>query len=241
MSYIDNNQLPYRPDHCQGGDYRQNYGYPPPYPFYEPIDPQSGRVVSPASRAVIMLNNGYLPPFLVDEMTGGKNFPDLFAGPVLFPFHTDIESSNPPPDGRIVSGGNGDARDIANATDEELRVLTGGNFNQWPRLRVNPAQSLTIQWVNTIPRVTRGYRAFITRDNWDSRVRIARNQLEPVPFFNTLNQGVPWQEHLGDLQPRITLPLVLPFNKRGHHVIILLWLVANQPIAIYQAFDVDFG
>ncbi|HEY0211199.1 lytic polysaccharide monooxygenase auxiliary activity family 9 protein [Acerihabitans sp.] len=262
MSHIDYNQDPnrhdayrdtvhnsvenYRPDCPQQPPHPYSVKppcggiYPEPYPFYQPLDPLTGRVVSPASRAQILLNVNGLEFFTVNQTTGGKNFPDLFAGQVPFPFQEDVESATPPPDNFILSGGNLDQRGRIDFTDAEFANFRP-QFSEWPRLRVNPAEALHIQWLIDAPRITRGYRAFITRDNWAQNNRLTRAQIEPAPFFNEINEARPWFAHQSSLPPRLTFNLPLPFNKRGHHVILLLWIIADQPFAFYQAFDVDFG
>jgi len=32
----------------------------------------------------------------------------------------------------------------------------------------------------------------------------------------------------------------MPANKKGQHVIVLMWIIVNNGKAFYQAFDVDF-
>jgi chitin-binding protein len=34
--------------------------------------------------------------------------------------------------------------------------------------------------------------------------------------------------------------VTLPKGKKGRHVVVLLWIVANTGNAFYQAFDLDF-
>lgn len=217
---------------------------PSSYPLYTPIEPLRGHVIRPPSRAQFLANNGLLHSGAINEMLGGKNFPQRLEGPVAFPFQDDVRSGIPPLDGEIISGHRGflNALDPVNWTDDELWYASGQRFRQWPILRVNRSQILTIEWV--LPQLnvpTRGYRFFITHNNWDISSRISRASLESVPFYEIMNQAVPWHDHQAELRPLERQTIRLPFNKFGRHVIVIIWLIANSPNAVYQGLDVDFG
>ena len=51
---------------------------------------------------------------------------------------------------------------------------------------------------------------------------------------------MPFWSHPDELKVKTHHEVKLPTSKRGHHVIVLLWLVANTGNAFYQAFDVNF-
>src|ERR1700739_1291740 len=125
-----------------------------------------GRVISPASRGAVAIEQGLLGGWQVNEMEGGKNFPALVAGPFPAPFESDNPSVVPPADGHILSGGKDDARDCVNFTDEEMSKKLGSPFT-WPLLNVTPGQTLEVKWEYTAPHTTRGYRWLITKDGWD--------------------------------------------------------------------------
>lgn len=172
-------------------------------------------------------------------MEGGKNFPSLVAGPVPAPFQTDAPSVVPPADGYILSGGKQDARDVVNYTNAEMSAKLGTPFN-WPLLNVTPGQTFQVKWEYTAAHTTRGYRWFITKDGWDVNKRVSRAQLEAAPFAEDLYPYTPYYEHKDKLKAKVEHEVKLPTNKHGHHVIVLLWLVADTGNAFYQAFDVNF-
>ncbi|PMZ01624.1 chitin-binding protein [Pseudomonas sp. FW306-02-F02-AA] len=198
-----------------------------------------GRVVSPPSRSAIATEEGLILDWQANEMEGGKNFPSLTAGPFPRPYETDSASQVPPADGYILSGGRTDARDCVNFTNEEMSDKLNRPF-AWPLLDVVPGQTFHVKWVYTMPHVTRGYSWFITKDGWDPKKRISRAQLEPKPFHDDFYTQVPFYEHTAELKAKIEHEVKLPQGKQGHHVIVLLWVVADTGNAFYQAFDVNF-
>jgi chitin-binding protein len=198
-----------------------------------------GRVTSPASRGAVAIDLGLLGGWQVNEMEGGKNFPAFVAGPFPAPFEADSASVAPPADGCILSGGKSDARDCVNYTDEEMSQKLGRSF-AWPLLNVDAGQTLKVNWVYTAPHTTRGYRWLITKDGWDPKQRISRGQLEAQPFFEDFYPQVPYYSHADELKAKVEHEVKLPADKKGRHVIVLMWIVANTGNAFYQAFDVDF-
>ncbi|AZC17517.1 MULTISPECIES: lytic polysaccharide monooxygenase auxiliary activity family 9 protein [Pseudomonas] len=198
-----------------------------------------GRVVSPSSRGAVAVDLGLLGTWQVNEMEGGKNLPALGAGPFPAPYGSDEPSVAPPADGHILSGGKTDARDCVNFTDEEMSKKLNRPFS-WPLVNVEPGQVFRVQWVYSAPHVTRGYSWFITKDGWDPKQRISRAQLEPKAFYQDFYTQVPYHAHGPELKAKTEHEVVLPKNKKGHHVVVLAWIVANTGNAFYQAFDLDF-
>lgn len=198
-----------------------------------------GRVTTPASRGSVAIDVGLLEGWQLNEMEGGKGFPALTAGPFPAPYQTDTPSVAPPADGFILSGGKTDARDCVNYTNEEMSKKLNRPFT-WPLLNVDPGQVFNVTWQYTAPHTTRGYSWFITKDGWDPKQRISRAQLEPKPFADDFYTQVPYYSHGSELKAKVDHQVKLPANKKGHHVIVLLWIVANTGNAFYQAFDVDF-
>ncbi|MCP2227558.1 MULTISPECIES: lytic polysaccharide monooxygenase auxiliary activity family 9 protein [Pseudomonas] len=198
-----------------------------------------GRVTSPSSRGAVAVELGLLSSWQVNEMEGGKNFPSLTAGPFAAPYQTDSDSVTPPADRYILSGGKTDARDCINFTNKEMSVRLGRPFT-WPLLNVDPGQTFKVTWEYTAPHVTRGYSWFITKDGWSPEQRIGRAQLEPTSFFDDFYTQVPYYSHSAEMKAKVNHEVKLPGNKKGHHVIVLMWIVANTGNAFYQAFDVDF-
>lgn len=202
------------------------------------IEPKHGRVVSPKTRSLVATELGLIGEWQNNEMEGGKNFPDKEGGPFSAPYESDVGSMVPPADNHILSGGKTDARDCVNFTESEMSKRLGKDF-KWPTNDVKAGSVLNIQWAYTAAHTTRGYRAFITRDGWDQSQRITREQLESTPFFEDLYPYVPFDRNADKLVAKTSNSLTIPSNKRGHHVIVLLWIVADTGNAFYQAMDVN--
>ncbi|MBC3953597.1 lytic polysaccharide monooxygenase auxiliary activity family 9 protein [Pseudomonas triticifolii] len=202
-----------------------------------PRDIRHGRVTSPPSRGSQAMDLELLEEWQVVELEGGKNFPATSAG--AFPGHSeDTQSTAPPKDDYILSGGREDARDCINFTDEELAKKKAGA--KWNRQDVRAGETFEVEWKYTMRHITRGYRWFITKDGWDENVRISRAQLDPDPFFDDLYTYEPYYDHEADMPPKDKHSVVLPTGKSGHHLILLLWIVADTGAAFYQTFDVNF-
>ncbi|SHM62820.1 chitin-binding protein [Pseudomonas asturiensis] len=198
--------------------------------------PRHGWVDTPPSRGSRAMELGFLLKWEVAEMEGGKNFPDTVGGKFRY-FEGDVESATPPRDGFILSGGHEDGyREDLNLTNAELLVKYPASIPGWVVLPVEKGTEFKVHWEYMATHVTRGYRWFITKDNWDESVRITRDQLDPGPFAEWINPDKPF--HQG-MEPLKDLSVTLP-DKTGHHVIILLWIVADTGNAFYQAFDVNF-
>lgn len=230
----------YPPPPCQEDKPRDNcYSYID-RKYFEEVEARHGRVINPPSRAQFLLNEGLLAAWEANEMEGGKNFPDINGGTPRPPFQTDAWGAAPPPDNFIISGGRTGLRDRANFTDAELNRLAP-RLPGWPRLRVAPGQRFNVEWYYRQAHVTRGYRWFITRDGWNPNQRITREQLESRPFYDDISPLVPFNNFRDQLIPRVFHSAPIPQNKRGHHVILLVWVPADAANGFYQGFDVDIG
>jgi predicted carbohydrate-binding protein with CBM5 and CBM33 domain len=210
------------------------------------MEAKHGRVISPETRGLVATKLGLIGEWQNNEMEGGKNFPALVAGPFPAPYQSDTASNQPPADGHILSGGKDDERDCVNFTDQEMqdKLKELGKPDEsftWPKLSVTPGQIFRVKWAYTTPHITRGYRWFITKDNWIPEHRITRAQLETTPFLESFYPDVPFYEHKDKLIAKVEHEATLPTGKKGHHVIVLAWIVADTGAAFYQAFDVDFG
>ncbi|GFZ63727.1 chitin-binding protein [Pseudomonas amygdali pv. eriobotryae] len=212
--------------------------------------PRHGRVIEPESRGSYAMDQGMVLEWHLHGMDSGKNFPDKLEGPAHdFPRSDeyadgDVDSAAPPVDGLIVSAGWTDERDCLNYTDTELTQAlekkNGKKVTGWPRLIKKGGDTLSVKWRYEAPHVTRGYRWFITKDGWNESTRLTRNHFDEQPFHKEISPLKPFSQHRDALQPTEEHSAELPKNKKGHHVILLLWIVAESPMAFYQAFDVDF-
>jgi len=126
-----------------------------------------------------------------------------------------------PPDGKVCSAGN--------VPFGQLDDPRGGT---WPATPVTGGQPVQVRWTNTAAHPTSDYRYFITKDGWDPTKPITRAQLEPAPFathqYGGRTPGTT-EDHT------ITLP-----GKKGRHVIVGAWNIADTSNAFYSCSDVDF-
>ncbi|RMV78661.1 Chitin-binding protein [Pseudomonas caricapapayae] len=204
-----------------------------------------GRVISPATRGSQLMDLGVLGEWQDNELEGGKNFPSTEAGD--FPgYPTDTKSNTPPADGVILRGGKADdARKYVNYTDQEFgdefkKLNPGKEVAGWKRHDVAAGADFRVEWKYAAPHVTRGYLGFITKDGWDETTRITRDHLESEPFYEDLYTQVPFDQHKDELKAKTALTVKLPSGKQGHHIVLLLWIIADTGAAFYQTFDVDF-
>ncbi|SDW62712.1 chitin-binding protein [Pseudomonas syringae] len=230
-----------------------------------------GMVTIPPSRGSYAIEKGLLLEWEVVAMEGGKNFPDVKAGLAhdfpgvdepqkLIPIPPQLPPIDPPADGLILSGGQSDRRKCVNLTDdgiiEEITKNGTGKAEKWPRLSVTRGAKFTVEWQYHAVHVTRGYRWFITKDGWDESTPITRadfggkNYVGDNHFTFGAHDGLmeseildlsPFDKNRDKLQPKKITSAELPIDKHGHHVILLVWIVAETDKAFYQAFDVDFG
>ena len=128
-----------------------------------------------------------------------------------------------PPDGKLCSAGK--------ANFGQLDDPRGG---KWPAAGVQAGQEVQFRWKNTASHPTKSYRYFITKEGWDPMKPLTRDQVEPAPFLN---------KDFGGHKPGPTEshPVKLPAGKKGHHVVIGVWDIADTSNAFYSCSDVNFG
>ncbi|MBS0849807.1 lytic polysaccharide monooxygenase [Citrobacter sp. JGM124] len=212
----------------------------------QPIQPYHGYVISPLSRAGFLISKGLLgSPWPANEMEGGKNFPNYTGGQFARQgneeaFYTDTDSSTPPEDGLILSGGRDTSgRIIVNYTDQELERLTGTKGG-WPKLPVNSGSTFYVTWNYQAAHKTRGYRWYITRPGWDTTERPTRASFDLVPIHSDFNPDAPYWSYSSEaMAPWNNLSVTLP-SRVGHHILLCVWIVADTGMGFYQAFDLDF-
>ncbi|SDQ87639.1 chitin-binding protein [Pseudomonas cannabina] len=238
---------------------------------YDTEQAKHGMVTSPASRGSHAILKELLLAWEVVVMEGGKNFPDEKAGlahdyegvdepKTLTPIPPLLPPIDPPADGLILSGGQIQRWECVNFTDdeivEEIRKRGKGAAERWPRLIVTRGTDFTVEWAYHAEHVTRGYRWFITKEGWDDTKRITRTAFEGKNYvgdnhfkidgheglmWSDISDLSPFDKHRNELAPKDFTSARLPDDKYGHHVILLVWIVAETDKGFYQAFDVDFG
>ncbi|MEA9392783.1 lytic polysaccharide monooxygenase auxiliary activity family 9 protein [Acerihabitans sp. TG2] len=259
----DNNHSANGNPELPGEEYAVHGGHPPfPHvpidPYVANAQPAHGWLTSPVSRAEFAFRNNWLSSWLTSEMEGMKNFPEHSIAPLRWfdnertqfgaPFPDSDQFANDGgavprtvPDGFIISGGRADtSRNIVNFTDNELFAARGV---RWPVTPVVAGGTYPIFWHTTVWHPVRGYRYFITKDGWDQNMRLRRADLELTPFQSVFNRHRNhWGPDLRQTMPAISPQNVrMPMGKRGRHIILAVWLVADSAAGFYQALDVDFG
>lgn len=213
---------------------------------FQSIQPFHGYITKPLSRAGFLISKGKLAAgWPANEMEGGKNFPNYTGGQFVRQgdeeaFYSDVESATPPEDGLIISGGRtANGRIVVNYTDQELISLAGIQGG-WPKLSVASGSTFYATWDYHAVHKTRGYRWYITKQNWDSTKRLTRTAFELEPVYSDFNPNAPfWSYSDQVMAPWKDLSVVLP-ARTGHQVLLCVWIIADTGMGFYQAFDLDF-
>ncbi|WP_067814454.1 lytic polysaccharide monooxygenase auxiliary activity family 9 protein [Actinomadura kijaniata] len=127
-----------------------------------------------------------------------------------------------PADGRICAAG-----------DSRWAPLDDPRGGAWPATSVPSGGSFTFTWRLTAPHATTSFRYFVTRDGWSPSQRLTRAALESQPFLR--------RDYGGQRPPStVSHPGTLP-AKRGRHLILAVWDIADTANAFYSCADVNFG
>jgi chitin-binding protein len=196
------------------------------------IGPRHGRITTPKSRAQFLLEEGKLNPGQANELEGGKLFPATESNLPDPDAPDDVRNIAPPVDGMIASGGHSDARALLN---------TPGL--QWQKHDVTSNQNLAIIWEYSQTHLTRRWKYLITKADWNPNEPLARRHFEEIPIKTYLNAYQPYwgPEAEKELMPpiiqrhEVTLP-----SRKGYHVLLAIWDVANTDKAFYQVIDLNF-
>lgn len=194
------------------------------------IDNFHGHISSPMSRAFIAYIEGKLLLSDVNSLEKGKFFPETEAGLTDSFAPDDAKNNMPPVDGKIAS-----AEWVPAAILDEPGT-------HWRKTPVESGAGLTITWRYSARHATRRWNYFITKTDWDPNKKLSRAAFEATPFAMVQNSLQPYWSHRDELMPpdptvhTITLP-----QRKGYHVILSTWEVADTGNAFYQVLDVDFG
>ncbi|MEV7007063.1 lytic polysaccharide monooxygenase auxiliary activity family 9 protein [Streptosporangium sp. NPDC051022] len=186
--------------------------------------PRHGGVSSPPSRA-----NIYLPEWQAAGLEAGKFFPALNPG-LSDPFAPDdVPNVTPPADGRIASAGH----DFAAQLDETRA--------DWDKHPARVGEVLEVVWNFEVPHKTRRFNYFLTVDGWNPDKPLARAQFGSRPIATYQNNEQPFWDH--DLMPAdpTVHRVSLPEDRRGYHVLLAVWEVADTGNAFYQVIDLDLA
>ncbi|KVD76780.1 chitin-binding protein [Burkholderia sp. ABCPW 14] len=200
------------------------------------MSPKHGRIITPKSRAVFLHEAGKLDLGQVNEIEGGKFFPETQGGLKDPDAPDDVANGVPPRDGEIASGGHtADARAQLNEPD---------SVAHWQKHAVRSGQTLQITWSYSMPHKTRRWTYWITKSGWDADAQLARAQFESEPLKIYLNTYQPYwgpdanRELIpdGDTVHELNLP-----DRTGYHVLLAAWDVADTQNAFYQVIDLNFA
>lgn len=191
--------------------------------------PRHGHVFQPASRAYFAWLDARLDPGALNQLESGKFFPAIEAGlrDPLAP--TDETNNRPPADGQIASGGNAAALFL-----DEPRT-------DWKKHVVKAGTTFPVSWDYSARHVTRRWKYFMTRTDWQPDKPLSRSQFEELPFYQVeLAEQPHWLYTEALMPPKPTEhELILPI-RTGYHVLLAIWEVANTGNAFYQILDLDF-
>lgn len=201
-------------------------------PGTKPAAPMHAKVSSPKSRAQFLHDAGLLDAGQVNELEGGKGFPQTVAGqdPTA---PTDVVGRTPPADGVIASGGHtADARKLLNEPG-----------SHWKKHSVSSGQELEMKWEFMKLHKTRRFTYYITREDWDHGEPLARKHFEKDPIHLVENDYVPYWGPEADEKLIPANPTIHSFklpDRKGYHLILAVWDVADTQAAFYNVIDVHF-
>lgn len=183
--------------------------------------PMHVKIDQPASRAAKALG------WEANALESGKFFPEQSGG-LLDPFApTDMTNFAPPQDHKIASAG-----------FEGAEVLDEYGANRWFKHKIKMDSTIEFRWVYTQTQKTRRWNYFITKDNWDPDAPLSRTQFEHTPFFCVQNNQQPFWDYLLLPQDPTIHQVKIPV-KKGYHVILAVWEIADNGNAFYQVVDVE--
>lgn len=139
--------------------------------------------------------------------------PQSVEGPDRYPL-------SGPDDGNIASAGN--------AAFSPLDVQTS---SRWSKTAI-AGGPLNIEWTFTAPHVSRDFRYFITKPDWNPNQPLTRSSFSSDPFCTHDGRQ---QKPANPLQH----DCYLPANLRGYHVLLGVWDVGDTVNSFYQVVDVN--
>lgn len=141
--------------------------------------------------------------------------PQSVEGPSGFPEYG-------PADGQLASAANGafSPLDIQSPSRWSKTDMTAG----WNKLT----------WQFTANHVTRNWRYYLTRQDWDQHQALSRASFDLAPFC-VVDGGM--------VQPAklVTHDCYVPEGRGGYHVILALWEVGDTSNSFYNAIDINLG
>jgi chitin-binding protein len=129
------------------------------------------------------------------------------------------------------TGGPADGR-IASAGLNQFGELDEQTYSRWSKQTLS-AGTRNFTWTFTANHVTRNWRYYITRPDWNPNRKLARSAFESVPFCvvdGRLQQPALTVTHPCNVPPRL-----------GYQVILSVWEIGDTNNSFYSVIDADFG
>lgn len=124
-----------------------------------------------------------------------------------------------PADGKIASAGISRFSNL----DEQTSV-------RWAKTNINSGANV-FTWKFTANHITRNFRYYITKQDWDPNQELTRNSFELTPFC-TIDAGMTAPP--STVTHKCTVP-----NRTGYQVILGVWEVGNTANSFYNVIDVN--
>ncbi|MGW8379964.1 lytic polysaccharide monooxygenase auxiliary activity family 9 protein [Streptomyces sp. ODS28] len=141
--------------------------------------------------------------------------PQSVEGPKGFP-------AKGPEDGKLCSAGKGG-----------FGALDDPRGGKWPTTKLQAGKSHTFGWQITAAHRTTDFRYYITKDGWDPSKPLTRADLEKKPFLKVPMHGK-------QPETKWSAKGKLPAGKKGRHMILGVWNIADTGNAFYSCSDVKF-
>jgi N-acetylglucosamine-binding protein A len=122
---------------------------------------------------------------------------------------------------------------IASAGLAQFSELNSQSQTRWVKRRM-PTGENNFTWEFTAPHVTKGWRYFITKPNWNPNAPLTRQSFELRPFCTA--DGL-YQRP----QSRVTHRCSIPSDRKGYHVILAVWDIGDTTNSFYNVIDVHLG
>jgi chitin-binding protein len=120
---------------------------------------------------------------------------------------------------------------IASAGKEEFHELDAQTPTRWKQVDVKTG-AMQFTWTLTMAHPTQSWDYYVTKTGWDQTKPLTRADFELTPFCHYDGKGqIP------------TSPVIqnctIPTDRKGYHVILGVWSIADTGNAFYQVEDVN--
>ncbi|QFT54371.1 lytic polysaccharide monooxygenase [Microbulbifer sp. THAF38] len=125
-----------------------------------------------------------------------------------------------PADGQIASAGN-----------SSWSELNEQSSDRWVKNYISSGWQ-TFKWHFTANHVSRDWKYYITKENWNPNFALTRDQFDLDPFCEVDGN---YEQPPTDMTHECQVP-----NREGYHVILAVWDVGDTVNAFYNVIDVEF-